>query len=81
MNYTLHQLHILLEVVRHESITKAAKELHMTQPAVSIQLKNFHVHKQVEESDKGMQLRYDSVTFILKPGIYPSFKDKIYLSR
>ncbi len=41
MNYTLHQLQILLAVVRQESITKAARELHMTQPAVSIQLKNF----------------------------------------
>lgn len=41
MNYTLHQLQILLEVVRQESITRAAEELHMTQPAVSIQLKNF----------------------------------------
>lgn len=41
MNYTLHQLQIFREVVRQESITKAAEQLHMTQPAVSIQLKNF----------------------------------------
>ncbi len=41
MNYTLHQLQILLQVVKSGSITQAAKELHMTQPAVSIQLKNF----------------------------------------
>ena len=41
MNYTLHQLHIFLEVVRQQSITKAAQEMHMTQPALSIQLKNF----------------------------------------
>lgn len=41
MNYTLHQLQIFLEVVRQESITKASEKLHMTQPAVSIQLKNF----------------------------------------
>lgn len=41
MNYTLHQLQIFLQVVRQKSITKAAEELHMTQPAVSIQLKNF----------------------------------------
>lgn len=41
MNYTLHQLRIFLEVVRAKSITKAAAELHLTQPAVSIQLKNF----------------------------------------
>jgi len=39
MNYTLHQLNIFLCVVRHQSITKAAEELFLTQPAVSIQLK------------------------------------------
>lgn len=43
MNYTLHQLQIFLEVVKHQSITKASEELHMTQPAVSIQLKNFQM--------------------------------------
>ena len=41
MNYTLNQLAIFLKVVKCESITKAAEELHLTQPAVSIQLKNF----------------------------------------
>ena len=41
MNYTFHQLQIFLEVVRQQSITKAAGEMHMTQPALSIQLKNF----------------------------------------
>jgi DNA-binding transcriptional LysR family regulator len=41
MNYTLHQLQVFLEVVRHQSITRAAEELFMTQPALSIQLKNF----------------------------------------
>ena len=41
MNYTLNQLHIFLKVSQTESITKAAEELHLTQPAVSIQLKNF----------------------------------------
>jgi len=40
MNYTLHQLRILLAIVRTGSITKAADELHLSQPAVSIQLKN-----------------------------------------
>lgn len=39
MNYTLHQLKIFLCVVKHQSVTKAAKELFLTQPAVSIQLK------------------------------------------
>lgn len=41
MNYTLHQLQVFLKVVRKKSITKAAEEMHMTQPALSIQLKNF----------------------------------------
>lgn len=41
MNYTLHQLQVFLKIVQHESITKASEELHLTQPAVSIQLKNF----------------------------------------
>ena len=40
MNYTLHQLQIFVQVVQTKSVTKAAKKLHMTQPAVSIQLKN-----------------------------------------
>lgn len=41
MNYTLHQLQVFLKVVQTQSITKAAEALFMTQPAVSIQLKNF----------------------------------------
>ncbi len=41
MNYTLHQLQIFLKIVQTQSVTKASQELHLTQPAVSIQLKNF----------------------------------------
>lgn len=41
MNYTIHQLKIFLKVVECRSITKASEQLNMTQPAVSIQLKNF----------------------------------------
>jgi len=40
MNFTLHQLQIFLIITQTQSITKAAEELHLTQPAVSIQLKN-----------------------------------------
>ena len=41
MNYTLNQLQIFLKIVQTQSITKASEALHLTQPAVSIQLKNF----------------------------------------
>lgn len=41
MNYTLNQLQIFLKIVEYQSITKASEALHLTQPAVSIQLKNF----------------------------------------
>ena len=41
MNYTLHQLQVFVKVVQTKSITKAANELFLTQPGVSIQLKNF----------------------------------------
>jgi len=41
MNYTLNQLQIFLKIVKTKSVTKAAEELNLTQPAVSIQLKNF----------------------------------------
>ncbi|MFD2517055.1 LysR family transcriptional regulator [Salinimicrobium flavum] len=41
MNYTLHQLKIFSTVAKTLSVTKASEELHLSQPAVSIQLKNF----------------------------------------
>jgi len=41
MNYTLNQLQIFLKIVQTQSVTKASEELFLTQPAVSIQLKNF----------------------------------------
>lgn len=41
MKYTLNQLHVFQKVFETKSITKAADQLFMTQPAVSIQLKNF----------------------------------------
>jgi len=39
MNYTLHQLKIFVKVTELQSITRAAEELYLTQPAISIQLK------------------------------------------
>jgi len=41
MNYTLHQLEIFKKVAELKSVTKASEQLFMSQPAVSIQLKNF----------------------------------------
>ncbi len=43
MNYTLNQLQVFQKVVQLRSITKASEALHLTQPAVSIQLKNFQL--------------------------------------
>jgi DNA-binding transcriptional LysR family regulator len=41
MHFTLHQLQVFLKITELESITKASEVLNLTQPAVSIQLKNF----------------------------------------
>lgn len=41
MNYTLHQLEIFKKIAETKSVTKASEQLFLTQPAVSIQLKNF----------------------------------------
>lgn len=41
MNYTLHQLQIFFTIAQTKSVTKTAELLHLTQPAISIQLKNF----------------------------------------
>lgn len=66
MNYTLHQLQVFVKVVYSKSITRAAEELHMTQPAVSIQLKNFQdqfdvaltevIGRQLYITDFGMEI-------------------------
>ena len=41
MHFTINQLKIFLKITETLSITKASEELHLTQPAVSIQLKKF----------------------------------------
>lgn len=66
MTYTLHQLKIFLKVAQTLNITKAAEELHLTQPAVSIQLKNFQdqfdiplieiIHKKIYVTDFGKEI-------------------------
>jgi DNA-binding transcriptional LysR family regulator len=47
MKYTLHQLEIFYKVSELQSVTKASDELFLTQPAVSIQLKNFQDQFQI----------------------------------
>lgn len=66
MNYTLNQLQIYLKVVQTMSITKASEELNLTQPAVSIQMKNFQaqfeiplieiIGKKIYVTDFGMEI-------------------------
>ena len=59
MNFTFHQLKIFLEVIRHQNITKEAEEMFMTQPALSIQLKNFQKQFDIpliEKAGKKFQL-------------------------
>ncbi len=47
MNYTLNQLHIFLKIAQTKSVTRVAEELHLTQPAVSIQLKNLQAQFEI----------------------------------
>lgn len=47
MKYTLHQLEIFHKVAELQSVTKSSEELFLTQPAVSIQLKNFQDQFQI----------------------------------
>lgn len=66
MNYTLNQLAIFHRISQTGSITKAAEELHLTQPAVSIQLRNLQrqfdipltevVHKRLYLTDFGREM-------------------------
>lgn len=66
MNYTLNQLRIFHRVAQTGSVTRAAKELYLTQPAVSIQLKNFQdqfelplfeiVHKRIHITEFGREI-------------------------
>ena len=43
-NATLRQLKVFESVARHLSFTRAAEELHLTQPAVSTQVKELEGH-------------------------------------
>ena len=57
MNYTLNQLQIFLKIVQTKSVTKASEELHLTQPAVSIQLKNFQEQFDISKTYE-LQMKY-----------------------
>lgn len=75
MNYTLSQLQIFCVVVEKRSITLASEQLNLTQPAVSIQLKNFQqqfniplyeiVNQRLYITEFGMEI-YDQVHLILE---------------
>ncbi len=74
MNYTLNQLQIYLKVVQTLSITKASEELNLTQPAVSIQIKNFQaqfeiplieiIGKKIYVTDFGMEIARSAESII-----------------
>lgn len=74
MNYTLNQLRIFQKVTQTLSITKAAEELHLTQPAVSIQLKNFQdqfdlplievINKKIYVTDFGKEIAIAANTIL-----------------
>ncbi|MBO6517886.1 MAG: LysR family transcriptional regulator [Bacteroidia bacterium] len=66
MNFTLHQLKIFATVAKCKSITRAAEELFLTQPAISLQLKKLQgqfdipltevVGRQLFITDFGLQI-------------------------
>jgi LysR family transcriptional regulator, low CO2-responsive transcriptional regulator len=67
MHVTLRQLRIFEAVASHQSISRAAVELHLTQPAVSMQMKQLEeqvgvplveqVGKRMFLTDAGQELR------------------------
>lgn len=75
MNYTLHQLKIFIQVAKYSSITKAADSLFLTQPAISIQLKNFqeqfdvalteNIGKKIYLTDFGRQIEITAKEILL----------------
>jgi DNA-binding transcriptional LysR family regulator len=64
---TLHQLRIFESVARHLNITRASKELHMSQPAVSQQLKILQrqfAHKLIVTTRHGVKLTEQGQAFL-----------------
>jgi len=90
MNYTINQLTIFLKVVETRSVTKASEELYMTQPAVSIQLKNFQdqfkhplteiIGRKLHVTDFGLEIA-QSVSRIIEEMNVLQFKTKEYEGR
>lgn len=76
MNYTLNQLRIFLTVLELGSITKAAAKLNLTQPAVSIQLRNLQdqfefplfevIGKKVFVTDFGTEIMHSATAIFLE---------------
>ncbi len=87
MNYTLTQLQVFLKITQTQSVTKAAEELHLTQPAVSIQLKNFQnqfdipltevVGRKIYITDFGKEIA-DSIETILNQVNTIAYKTQAY---
>jgi len=90
MNYTLNQLHVFLKVTQTQSVTKAADQLHLSQPAVSIQLKNFqdqfdiplteHVGRKIYITDFGREIA-QSAESILDQVATINFKTQAFKGR
>lgn len=87
MNITFHQLKIFLKVIQYQNITRAAEEMFMTQPALSIQLKNFQkqfdipliekVGKKLQPTDFGQSIA-DIASKILSEAEGLHYKTKEY---
>ena len=73
MHITLRQLRIFEAVARHSSVSRAATELHLTQPAVSMQLKQLEeqiglplieqIGKRMVITEAGLELRNHAERF------------------
>ncbi len=74
MNYTLNQLRVFKTIVDTGSITRASEALNLTQPAVSIQLKNFQrefdtpltetIHKKLYITEYGREVAAAAETLL-----------------
>ncbi|MGD8803795.1 MAG: LysR family transcriptional regulator, partial [Gammaproteobacteria bacterium] len=66
MHLTLRQIEVFIAVARHKNYTRAAEELHLSQPAVSMQIRQLEdgiglplfeqVGKQIHLTDAGEQM-------------------------